>query len=142
MFIGRRPPKKTPWALKPRAIYIICLMILILCNCSHIKFRDAGVTDKILSLKKGDLISIELMDDTRIECVFIKQEKWEIVIGIIENDVLKEKSVKISSIYKIRKQSENKVGPPKTVTTIIMVIIFYGLLLWTSYLAGIGKLGS
>ena len=118
------------------------IAVIIFCNCSQGKLRSPNTADKILSLKKGDRILIELTDNTQLEGVFIKREKWEIVIHILDNNIVKQESVKIDSISKIQKQVEKKSGNPKTWITIIMISVFVGLLYWASYLSGIGQLGS
>ena len=120
----------------------IGLLLTIFFNCSHMKFRNGDIIDKILSLESGDLISLELVDNTCLEGIFISQAKCEIVIGILEDGVMNKKSIKINTIYKIMKQGENKAGQPKTWVTIFMFIALYGLLALAGYLSGIGKLGA
>ena len=81
----------------------ISLLLKIFFNCSHMKLRNGDITDKILSLESGDLIYLELVDNTCLEGIFVSQGKWEIVIGILEDGVMNKKSIKIDTIYKIMK---------------------------------------
>jgi len=131
--------------MRNKSNVFICLLLInyfiliINFNCSYRKFRDPQITDKIIALKKGDLVSIVLTDDTQINGIFLKQKKWKIIIGKLENGVMKQESIKINSIYKIQKAGEKKDRGPNAFITIGLLLFVIGLLGYVSFLAGLGE---
>ncbi|MHA2012082.1 MAG: hypothetical protein ACTSWG_06955 [Candidatus Helarchaeota archaeon] len=112
-------------------------ILIVNINCSYEKFGSFQINDKILALKKGDLVFITLKNSTQIKGIFIEQEKDKIIIGKVENGVMKQESVKIGLIYRIQKQKKSHA--PNVFITAGLFLLVIGLFAYTSLLASLGN---
>jgi len=115
----------------PICFLLIAYFILIVnISCSYEKFGRFQINDKILTLKKGDLVFIALKDNTQIKGIFLEQKKDKIVIGKVENGVMKQESVKIDLIYKVCKLGEKTNKRPNVLVEIGLFLVILGLILF------------
>jgi len=110
--------------------YFIYFILITNISCSYGRFSSSQVVDRVLKLKKGDLVSIILTDNTQINGVFLKQEKGEIAIAQIENGIIKQRLIKINSISKIRKLCESASKQPNVLVEIGLFLVILGLILF------------
>ena len=120
---------------------IIIIFLFVLCSCSYKNLRKIQITDTIMNLNEGNLISIVLDDGTRINGIFLKQNQFEISIAIFENDTVKNVSIQIDSIDKIYKHCEKEKKKPNIFISIGLVLIFLIVLSYSSMAAGLGGMG-
>jgi len=82
------------------------LFLSIAFRCSHGKFINPKITEEIRTLRKGDLISVELVNQQKLNGVFLKNAGSSIIIATMKNGIITRKLISLNSIHTIQKHGK------------------------------------
>jgi len=102
------------------------LFLSIAFRCSHGKFINPKITEEIRTLRKGDLISVELVNQQKLNGVFLKNAGLS--IATVKNCIITQKLISLNSIHTIQKHGKKSSRCLNALIMVGLLIVFLGLL--------------